>query len=48
MLIKVSKIKPETKWSNYGQVDVRQTVLRRTELLYVAKYWDDLLLGVKG
>jgi len=35
----VSKIKPETKWSNYGQVEFKAvTTYWKTELVYVAKY----------
>ena len=46
--LKVSKIKPETKWSNYEQAEVKCLVLWRAALVYVEKYWDDLWLGVKG
>jgi len=37
--------KPEAKWSNNEQVERRA---RKTEPVNVAKFWDDLLLGVKG
>jgi len=40
----VIKKKPETKRSNHEQV----AFLTKTEPVYVAKYWDDLWLGVKG
>lgn len=33
--------KLETKWSNYKQVAM-------TELVCVARHWEDLWLGVKG
>lgn len=39
---------PETKWSSYGQVEKKINLFGRTELVTVAKVWDDLLLGVKG
>lgn len=48
MKIKFSKvifIKPETNRSNYEQVE---GINRRTEPVNVAKFWDDLWLGVKG
>jgi len=41
-------IKPETKWSNNEQVENEINFSGRTELVTVAKVWDDLLLGVKG
>jgi hypothetical protein len=40
----VVKIKPETEWSNYEQVEE----IWRTEPTSVAKAGDDLWLGVKG
>jgi len=39
---------PETKWSSYEQVEKKINIFGRTELVAVAKAWDDLLLGVKG
>lgn len=39
---------PETKWSSYEQVEKKINLFGRTELVTVAKVWDDLLLGVKG
>jgi len=44
----VKFIRPETKWSNHGQVEATLAELWRTELMYVEKYWDELWLGVKG
>ena len=42
---KVIFIKPETNRSNHEQVE---GINRRTEPVNVAKFWDDLWLGVKG
>jgi len=44
-LYEVIFIRPEANRSNYEQVDVWIT---RTEPVNVAKFWDDLWLGVKG
>jgi len=41
----VSKIKPETKWSIRVQI---AAFMPRIEPVYVAKYWDDMRIGVKG
>lgn len=42
----VKKIKPETKWASHDQTCL--LVISKVELVYVAKYWDELWLGVKG
>jgi len=42
-------IRPETKWSNHEQIaGFKGKTIWRIELVYVAQYWDDLWLGVKG
>jgi len=50
----VNLIRPEAKWTNYGQVELElfkffarvnlseKFVLRRTEPVDVAKFWDEL------
>jgi len=42
----VSKIKPETKWSTRGQMEGPKSW--KIEPVYVAKYWEDSRIGVKG
>jgi len=42
---KVIFIRPEANRSNYEQADGKNW---RAELVNVAKFWDDLWLGVKG
>lgn len=44
----VKAIRPETKWSNYEQVENSAKKRWRTELTSVEKDGDDLWLGVKG
>jgi len=39
---------PEIKWSNHEQIANIKYKYWRIELVYVAKYWDDLWFGVKG
>jgi len=45
----VYKIRPETKWSSRSQAELAWNMVGwRAELVYVALYWDELRLGVKG
>jgi len=41
-------IRLETKWANHVQIDVFLIQTLRIEPVYVAKYWDETWLGVKG
>lgn len=41
-------IRPETRRSNLEQVEKYIKYILRTELVNVAKFWDDSGLGVKG
>ncbi len=40
--------RPETKWSNYVQVEKGVVTIWRTEPVSVARDWDEMWLGVKG
>jgi len=39
---------PEAEWSIQDQVEDIILLYRRTELVYVAKYWEEFWIGVKG
>jgi len=48
LIKKVKRNRPETKWSNHDQVEESLKTILRTELMSVARDWDELWLGVKG
>lgn len=47
MLVLITYIRPETGRSNLKQVEKYLMNILRTELVNVAKFWDDFELGVK-
>jgi len=43
MFIEIFFIKPEVGWANYEQIEkLKKIKTQKIELVYVAKYWDDL------